>query len=452
MVRRERAGLRWRPGGGVRPAARRRRLQLGQRIAAVLREPDLERRQPRATDQTFKGFEAIAVSRTDDPQAAAAGTKSAWMPPVLICKQSSTTFSDKEQIWADNASSSPFFGTVYVCWASFRGQEKGNAAPAPLQSSRSRSDGGTTWRAAPDHARRPNNGQRNPLDGCTIRTDSRGTAYVFGVGTVSSTGGKQPFELMSRSTNGGANWSQPQPGRRAGNQPGAFDPVQGRPVIDGVAGARSDLAPAPSVDIANGVADRRRRDGPDRHDATSAGRWPRRTSTSPSRPTAARAGRRRGRSSPPVTVASTRHRPSRPTAATSTWSTTRSPRRSGRPRRRRARSSAWSCTPTRRPRRRRRERSASSTAARRATRAVVQRQRADRRVPRRLRLRRRHPDVWGGRVERQPQRGRLPGDRRLAAGLAGRPEPTGARAAAAVPRHVRQLRHLVVHNSSINST
>src|SRR6476660_3174651 len=159
------------------------------------------------TAPAFKGFEAIAVSRTDDVRAAANNTKSAWMPPVVISRQSTTTFSDKSQVWADNAESSPFFGTVYVCWAAFRGQEKGNAAPAPLQVATSR-DGGNTWTQRQVGAA-ANNSQRNPQDGCTIRTDSRGTAYVFGVGT-SVSGGKAPFEFMSRSTNGGANWSQPQ--------------------------------------------------------------------------------------------------------------------------------------------------------------------------------------------------------------------------------------------------
>jgi hypothetical protein len=203
-------------------------------------------------EASFKGFEAIAVSRTDNVQAAAAGSKSAWMPPVIASKQvSQTIFSDKEQIWADNASSSPFFGTVYACWASFRGQEiSPNAAPAPLFVGVSH-DGGDTWEQHQITAA-ANNGQRNPTDGCTIRTDSHGNAYVFGIGTVSSLG-RDAFELMSVSTNGGNSWSQAQPVAGPVTQPGVTDPVLGRPVIDGVAGARSDLAPAPSVDIANGA-------------------------------------------------------------------------------------------------------------------------------------------------------------------------------------------------------
>jgi hypothetical protein len=203
------------------------------------------------SEAAFKGFEAIAVSRTDNVAAAAAGVNSAWMPPVLISKQSSTTFSDKEQVWADNASSSPFFGTVYVCWASFRGQEiSPNAVPAPLIVAVSH-DGGTTWTQHQITAA-ANNGQRNPLDGCSIRTDSMGRAYVFGVGTLSSAG-HQAFEFVSTSDDGGSSWSRPRAVAGPVTQPGVFDPVLGRPVIDGIAGARSDLAPAPSTDIANGA-------------------------------------------------------------------------------------------------------------------------------------------------------------------------------------------------------
>jgi len=112
-------------------------------------------------------------------------------------------------------------------------------------------DGGTTWTQHQISAA-ANNGQRNPPDGCTIRTDSLGNAYVFGIGSVPSAG-NQSFELMSVSHNGGANWSAQTPVVGPVHQPGIFDNVQGSPVIDGIAGARSDLAPAPSVDIANGA-------------------------------------------------------------------------------------------------------------------------------------------------------------------------------------------------------
>jgi hypothetical protein len=197
-------------------------------------------------DEAFKGFEGIAISRTDNPSAAAANDASAWMAPVLISKQSSTTFSDKEQIWADNAASSPFFGHVYVCWASFRGQEKGNAAPVPLIVARS-ADGGSTW-TQKQVGPATSNGVNSQPDGCTVRTDSHGNVYVFGVG---SRGGVS-YEMMYKSTDGGADFTGPSLLSTAVD-PGVIDPVIGRPVMDGIAGARNDLAFAPSVDIANGA-------------------------------------------------------------------------------------------------------------------------------------------------------------------------------------------------------
>ncbi|HEY3000762.1 MAG TPA: hypothetical protein VGJ44_00305 [Kribbellaceae bacterium] len=194
--------------------------------------------------ETFRGFEAIAVSRTDDVRAAAAGDASAWKAPVIISRQSATTFSDKEQIWADNASSSRFFGAVYVCWSSFRSNSRG-AFPQPLTVSRSY-DGGASWTTA-QVGPASHNGINNQADGCVVRTDSAGNVYVFGVGARLGT----TVQLMYKSTDGGAHFTGPSIVATA-VAPGVFDPVIGRPVMDGVAGARVDLAVGPNVDIANG--------------------------------------------------------------------------------------------------------------------------------------------------------------------------------------------------------
>jgi hypothetical protein len=198
------------------------------------------------TDQTFKGFEAIAVSRTDDVRAAASGTAPAWSNPVLLSRQSSTTFSDKEQIWADNAESSPHFGSVYVCWSSFRSNSHGQAFPTPLMVSRS-TDGGVTW-TTKQVGPATDNGINQQPDGCTVRTDSQGNVYIFGIATRSG----QKFQAMYRSTDGGAHFGRIQL-VTAVVSPGVFDAALGRPVMDGIAGARVDLASAPSVDIANGA-------------------------------------------------------------------------------------------------------------------------------------------------------------------------------------------------------
>ncbi len=197
-------------------------------------------------DETFKGFEGIAISRADNLGAAAAGDASAWMNPVVISRQSSTTFSDKSQIWADNAQSSPFFGSVYVCWASFGSNSHGGALPTPLMVARS-TDGGSTW-TQKQVGPATDNGINSQPDGCTVRTDSHGNVYVFGVGTR----GGVSFEMMYKSTDGGAHFTGPSL-LAAAVDPGVIDPVIGRPVMDGIAGARNDLAFAPSADIANGA-------------------------------------------------------------------------------------------------------------------------------------------------------------------------------------------------------
>jgi hypothetical protein len=200
--------------------------------------------------ETFKGAEAIYVSRTDDPQAAAAGVKNAWQPPVRVSRQSSATFADKEQLWADNAASSPFFGNVYVCWANFVGV----AAPLDVATSR---DGGDTWSQKQVTPAHNVPAKMWGQSGCTIRTDSNGVVYVFYEQFQSPARFLPPHgaHMLVKSFDGGVSWTRPVELYRITDPCFAlsFDGTSNRCVEDGIAGARNDLSASPSVSIANGA-------------------------------------------------------------------------------------------------------------------------------------------------------------------------------------------------------
>jgi hypothetical protein len=203
---------------------------------------------------TFKGFEAIAVSRIDGAPAltpAIVADQSNWMDPVIVSSQTSATFADKEQIWADNAESSPFFGNAYICFARFQGS---GAAPMTVATS---TDGGDTWvnkKVSPGHNVAPRMWGQS---GCTIRTDSEGVVYVF----YEEFQNPQFFlpppgrHFLVQSFDGGATWTRP----RVINEvidpcyELNFDGTSLRCVQDGLAGARNDLAGSPTVSIANGA-------------------------------------------------------------------------------------------------------------------------------------------------------------------------------------------------------
>ena len=196
-------------------------------------------------DQTFRGFEAIAVSHTDSPQAAAAGSAGAWSDPVIATasRQSSATFSDKESIAADNASSSRYFGNVYVCYTQFR-SASATGGSAPIFITRS-TNGGTSFERPQQLTAAFNNATQPGRQGCDVATDSRGTVYAVWEDTYR----KHSVFEMSRSFDGGRTYEKPRVITEM-TDVGAFDNVRSIS-FDGVAGARTGSFP--SLEIANGA-------------------------------------------------------------------------------------------------------------------------------------------------------------------------------------------------------
>ncbi|HEY7121213.1 MAG TPA: sialidase family protein [Solirubrobacterales bacterium] len=194
--------------------------------------------------QTFKGFEAIAVSHADDLAAAAGGDDTAWSNPAIVTsrRQSATTFSDKSTIWVDNAASSSRFGTAYVCYTLFKSQQ--DTGPEQIAVSHS-TDGGDTWSRPTTLSQAFDNPQHTGRQGCSIRTDSHGTVYA----AWEDSHQKQSVFKLATSTDGGVSFGK---ARAIANvtDVGADDGTA-QISFDGIAGARTSSFP--SLEIANGA-------------------------------------------------------------------------------------------------------------------------------------------------------------------------------------------------------
>ncbi len=204
---------------------------------------------------TLRGYGGVGISRLDSPTPSRVERKSSWLPPVVVEDSRSAAFIDKEQLWVDNAASSPFFGNAYMCFSEATGNQPINY-PFPMFAATS-TDGGSSWKWK-RIARGGDPDVGNPgYVGCTIRTDSHGVVYLFAVRYKDPDLSKLPLNgehVVFKSFDGGKNWTGPGRLFSVTAQCHFIDPVSGRCVMDGYAGARVGAnSAAPAVDIANGA-------------------------------------------------------------------------------------------------------------------------------------------------------------------------------------------------------
>jgi hypothetical protein len=204
------------------------------------------------TQGGINSTEAITVSHIDNLTPARVADQSNWSNPVFVPAHIAASAGlDKEQVWADNAASSQFFGNVYVCYTDFHSFSRGNNF-ALFPSVAVSTDGGQTWTA--HHVAPPTTSiPQGVRQGCTVRTDSHGNVYAFFTHFPTLSSDLNGAQTLVKSTTGGATWGRPVDFMQMNTGCFFFDPVAGRCNSEGPAGARNDLMAMPSVDIANGA-------------------------------------------------------------------------------------------------------------------------------------------------------------------------------------------------------
>ena len=140
-----------------------------------------------------KAPELLAVSYSDDNGAT-------WSAPVIATvKNNPNDFNDKESIWADNNSASPFFGRLYLSWTEFRSFTFTGNGSEPVMVASS-TDGGNTFSAPKQLSPAGNNSTGNGRQGSAVRSGPDGSVYV--AWEQSNT------QVIAASRDGGNNWAK----------------------------------------------------------------------------------------------------------------------------------------------------------------------------------------------------------------------------------------------------
>lgn len=196
---------------------------------------------------------AVMVSHLDNPTPSRVADQSNWSDPAIVPERTpAVSTPTADQVWADNAASSRYFGRVYVCYNDFLWPLVPGSV-GPIQPTVGVSgDGGQTWQT---HGIAPP--VNSPSDGhrlfCTIRTDSRGVVYAFfnHFSGVFPSFEPEGAESVMKSFDGGATWTEPVDFIRINTGCYYADTIGDRCTGEGPAGSAHE--PQPTVSIANGA-------------------------------------------------------------------------------------------------------------------------------------------------------------------------------------------------------